>query len=176
MTSDTKTLSPAERMALIPTIAVRRFEGLGEQPIAELLKISRRQVRNILQSKEYEEYLKELQETAIKTALAGFRSSLEGMIPLAVEALRKNLKEGRIESVKLWAQLVGGLKDSVNPEQQQAIQIVLPEGLIGNPTQSGAIEVTDTYSSVKAGLAQSAAGETISRGSFSQYTEDKENE
>ena len=130
--SDTKPgqLTIPERAALIAPVAMARFEGLSEAKISAQLKISVRQVRNILQCDEYNVFLKELQDQALKHALSNFRRQLDSLAPLAVKALKANLEDNKIEGVKLWAQLVGGLKNEDKPDQQQNIQIVVPAGIL----------------------------------------------
>lgn len=123
-------LTLQERIALIPSVAMKRFEGLSEAKIAEALKISRRQVGNILRTKEYDDFLQDIQDQALKHALANFRQELDKLAPLAVLALKQGLKDGKVEAVKLWSQLVGGLKQDDKAENTQAIQIVLPNGLL----------------------------------------------
>lgn len=127
---DKRSLSPSERLALIPVIAQKRFEGLGEQKIADEVKLSRRQVRNILNTKEYKEFLDDLASKATANAVAAFKSELDKMTPLALKALRHNLEEGKLDSVKLWSQLVGALTPETKTEQQGSVTVVVPSGIL----------------------------------------------
>ena len=125
-----KVLTPAERSAIIPSIATARFAGQSIKDISTSIGIGGTQLRGIINSQEYEDFLKDLQNQSLKHAMSSFRSELDRLSPLAVKALRTNLEEGKIEAVKLYSQLIGALKPEERAEQQQAIQIVLPEGMM----------------------------------------------
>lgn len=128
-TPTSKALTPVERSALIPSIASHRFAGLSEKKISEALDVPLRTVRSILNDTAYDEYLKDMQNQALKHSMASFRSELNTLSPLAVKALKENLEAGKIDAVALYAKLIGALKPDEKAEQVQNIQVVLPEGI-----------------------------------------------
>ena len=111
---------------------------MSQREIAEELKISRPVVNRIRKQKEFQDLLKAESEEAVRVAREMFRQQLNEMTPLAVKALKQNLKDGKIEGVKVFMEAIG-LKQQEIQQQDTTIQVVLPN--LMEEKQVEAIEV-----------------------------------
>lgn len=112
--------------SLMVQVAALCFGQVGEPRIAEELKITRHKVRKIKASAEFKAYLKDIGDRATEMAVASFRQKLDLLEPLAYEALKKGLTDGKLEAVRIWAETVG-LKEKNAPDQAaSSLTVVLP--------------------------------------------------
>lgn len=98
---------------------------MGE--IASKLDLPYNTTRKIANSKAVRGMLKEVGEAALTEAKNQIRKGVADLVPLALEALKKNLEEDSIEAVKVVFKTAGALeKDMEKDAGITAIQVVLP--------------------------------------------------
>lgn len=117
-----------EENALVGLVTALRLKGAGEPKISQELSITRHKVRKIIASDEYKNFLKEMGEKACNEASASFRNRMVELEPLAYAALRENLKNKKLDAVRLWAEVSGAKvgKDNQGDDSPGVINIVLP--------------------------------------------------
>lgn len=95
--------------------------------IADKLKLSERQVRNVMKTDEYKEVLDELKTSAKAKAKAFVSRRANRLMPQAMAALEKALEEGSIEGVKLVFKTFGVVDDKTDESSQdKSVNIILP--------------------------------------------------
>lgn len=115
--------------SLVQQVAALSFQNVPEYRIAEELKITRYRVRKIRSSEEFKQHIKTLGEEAMTLALNSFRSKVEKLEPLAFEALEHNLKEKKLDAVRVFGDIIGiKNKDGGNQDEQQGPLVVLLPG------------------------------------------------
>jgi hypothetical protein len=123
MADETKDLVSTTLMQQVVALSLT---GTPEYKIAESLGISRYAVKKMREGEEFKTALKEIGEKASALALNQFKAKLEELAPLAFEALKHNLKEKKLDAVRVFAE-AAGIKNQV-PEAQQdsSITILMP--------------------------------------------------
>lgn len=121
-------LTKTEEDALVAQVAALVRCGVPEVRIAEELGVTRYRVSKIRGSEAYKAYLKEISDKASREAISDFVERASEMTALALAALQKNLEEGKIEGVRLWAETIGlkKLQDQAEDKGMAPLQIVLP--------------------------------------------------
>lgn len=94
--------------------------------IAEALNITRYRVGKIKASPEFKAYLKEVKEKNSAVASALFMDKLESLAPLAFAALEHNLKELKLDAVRVFAEIAGLNKKEEAVQHDSTIQILMP--------------------------------------------------
>lgn len=112
--------------SLLQQIAALHFQRVSSVKIAEELKVTRYRVEKIQKSAEYKTYLKELGDRAAEVALASFKSKLEELEPLAYEALKANLKDKKLDAVRIWGEFAGANRKQENEQKDSNLVIVMP--------------------------------------------------
>jgi len=125
-------MSENNEVAVDESIGARCVALLIESPdipvvrVAAQLNISRHKAKRLMESLEVQSQLADISNRILEVAANKFKSRMQELEPLAFEALRQNLRDKRIEAVKVWAQLVG-LSDKKDVEQKEStIQIIMP--------------------------------------------------
>lgn len=112
--------------SLIQQLAALSFSGVSENEASKQLGISRYMVAKLKRSSEFSDLVKEIGDRAVEVALNAFRSKMEKLEPLAYAALESNLRDKKLDAVRIWGEFVG-LKDKKVEEQKDAsIQIIMP--------------------------------------------------
>lgn len=94
--------------------------------IQDALGLKAREVDRIMKSEEFQNYVREIGEKAVATALNSFKSKMDELEPYAYAALEQALKDGKLEAVKVWATFVGADKQVQNSQGETNIQILIP--------------------------------------------------
>lgn len=119
-------MSDELEQSLVKQVVALSLEQVPEYKIAEQLKISRHRVKKLLRSDEAKSLLEEEGDKAIVKARESFKRKLDALAPLAYEALKKNLEEGKLDAVRIFAEVTGlKHKDDEKP-QDAALHVYLP--------------------------------------------------
>lgn len=111
------------------------LQGIPQYKIAKELGVTRYQVDKICSSDAFRSALKTEGDRIVARAREAFKGKLDVLAPLAYEALKKNLLDGKIEGVRVFAQIAGLLKEDTEGQQKDTnLTVVLPgaklEGVI----------------------------------------------
>lgn len=120
-------------------IVALTMEGMPEYKIAEQLKMSRYAVKKIRNSEKFKSLLKEIGDSAVAAARDRFKARLDDMAPLAIEALEHNLKEKKIEGVRLFAEITGLKEKDSDDKGAGTLQVFLPGA---SPNTETVIDIT----------------------------------
>jgi hypothetical protein len=112
--------------ALLKQVVALSLENTPEYKIAEQLKMSRYAVRKMRNGDAFKAALKEIGDQAVTTAKESFKAKLDELTPLALEALRHNLKEKKIEAVRVFVETVGLKNKEDDKPQDGVINVILP--------------------------------------------------
>ena len=128
-------INEAVEQALETKVLALVLNGVAPYKIAKELGVTRYQVEKICKSDAFRAALKTEGDRVIARAREAFKSKVDELAPLAYEALKKNLKDGKIEGVRVFAQIAGLLKEDVNEQQKDTnLTVLLPgaklEGVI----------------------------------------------
>ncbi len=108
-------------------LATRKALGASLRELEKEFGLSRPVINRTLSTDLARAIQKEIQESAVAGAVASVKRQLADMTELAMEALKHNLTEKKIEAVKLYFAALG--MDSQEKEKggtTQAIQVILP--------------------------------------------------
>lgn len=118
---------------------------IPEYKLAETLGVSRYKAKKLLSSPAVMSQLQELADQSINAALNKFKLKMDELAELAFDALKTNLKDKRLDAVRVWGEFVG-LKDKKETEvAPQGITVVFPGA---NPEKSvESVVISDQESS-----------------------------
>jgi len=111
---------------LIKQAVALSLEQVPEYKIAEQLNISRHRVKKLLRSDTAKELLEVEGDKAIVKARESFKRKLDALAPLAYEALKKNLEEGKLDAVRIFAEVTGLKHKDEEKKEDSTIQVFLP--------------------------------------------------
>lgn len=94
--------------------------------IGQELGLKPRELDRIMRSEEFQNYVKEIGDKAVATALNSFKSKMDELEPYAYAALEQALKDGKLEAVKVWATFVGADKQIEAASGNGTIQVFMP--------------------------------------------------
>lgn len=117
-------------VAQIATMALDQIYTSGkvsQNEIHKKLGISRHQVRKIINSTEYVAYFDEINRQATMGAVAAIKGKVEGLAPMALEALKHNLSEKKMDAVNTYFKLLGIMDHKTDDRpSDNSIQIIMP--------------------------------------------------
>lgn len=124
-------------------IAALCMQGISDVDIAKMLNVTRYRVQTTKKSAEFKEIVVALGEEAARIALNAFKSKLESLEPLAYQALRQNLIEGKLDAVKVWGEFVG-LKDKQEAKTgDTSLTVIMPGAPVAQQPKDIEVEVED---------------------------------
>ncbi len=109
-----------------PKVVAMHLEGISEYKIADMLSVSRHQLRKITKSDAFLSKIKEIGDKAVQDSYNGFRAQLRELGPLAYDTLKENLKEHKMDAFREWAKIVGLLTDKDSEVKDNTINIIFP--------------------------------------------------
>lgn len=80
--------------------------------------------------------MKDLGDRAAETALAHFKQNLDELAPLAYEALKHNLKEKKLDAVRIFGEFVGANRKEDGEQKDTSLTIIMP----GAPAPEKSVE------------------------------------
>lgn len=117
---------PALKDAVTKQVAALRISGMSKEEIANKIRISRRQVDNVIKSDEYKVIITEIGESAVMEAKNVLKRRVSELVPQAYEALKNNLAEDNMEAVKVVFKAVGLEQKEESAQGDTSITILMP--------------------------------------------------
>lgn len=119
--------NPEQKKVLGVRVAQLTAELYNIAQISDELNITRRQVRNLMDSEECKEFLEGLKENAKQSARAYLARNAKELISEAQRALLANLKDNNMEAVKQVLKVYGVVdaKEDVG-DKEATVNIVMP--------------------------------------------------
>lgn len=143
----TESITKAEQVALEGKVMALVLQRVPQYKIAQELGVTRYMIGKICNSESFLSTLKSQGDRAVALVREQFKSRLDELSPLAYEALKHNLKENKIEAVRIFAEMIG-IKERKEEEQKDTqLTVVLPgaklEGVIPATATTYTQEISD---------------------------------
>jgi uncharacterized protein involved in tolerance to divalent cations len=135
---------PVNDALLIPQIAAQLALGKSCMAIADNLNVGYHTAKRISKMDETKAIVKEIGDSYKEVAKAVAVKAISEMTELAVEGLKKALKEGNVQAVRTHFQVVGLLgqdDQALKDKGGGSLTVVLPGGSL---TQENVIDVSNT--------------------------------